>query len=62
MVQLNPVSAFGARKIPVPYDGNFSPKCPYKWEAPLVYPSPQGPHIQILEPPGMHLNELFRAP
>ena len=31
-------------------------------EAPLVYPSPQEPHIQILEPPGMHLNELFRAP
>ena len=40
----------------------FSPKFPYKWEAPLVYPSPQEPHIQILEPPGMHLKELFRAP
>ena len=62
MVQLNPVPAFGARKIPVSYDGNFSPKFPYKWEAPLVYPSPQEPHIQILEPPGMHLKELFRAP
>ena len=26
MVQLNPVPVFGAKKIPVPFDGNFSPK------------------------------------
>ena len=24
------------KKIPVPFDGNFSPKCPYKWWALLV--------------------------
>ena len=26
MVQLNPVPVFGAKKIPVPFDGSFSPK------------------------------------
>ena len=31
MVQLNPVSVFGAKKIPVPLDGNFSLKFPYNW-------------------------------
>ena len=31
MVQLNPVPVFGAKKIPVPFDGNFSPKFPNKW-------------------------------
>ena len=31
MVQLNPVPVFGAKKIPVPFDGNISPKFPYKW-------------------------------
>ena len=25
MVQLNPVPVFGAKKKPVPFDGNFSP-------------------------------------
>ena len=25
MVQLNPVPVFGAKKIPLPFDGNFSP-------------------------------------
>ena len=25
MVQLNPVPVFGSKKIPVPFDGNFSP-------------------------------------
>ena len=31
MIQLNPVPIFGAKKIPVLFDGNFSPKFPYKW-------------------------------
>ena len=31
MLQLNPVPVFGAKKIPVPFDGNFSPKFPYIW-------------------------------
>ena len=31
MVQLNPVPVFGAKQIPVPLDGHFSPKFPYKW-------------------------------
>ena len=32
MVQLNPVPVFGAKKKKtVPFDGNFSPKFPYKW-------------------------------
>ena len=26
-----PVPVLGAKKIPVPFDGNFSPKFPYKW-------------------------------
>ena len=30
MVQLNPVPVFGAKKIPVPFDGNVSPKFPHK--------------------------------
>ena len=30
MVQLNPVSVFGAKKNPLPFDRNFSPKFPYK--------------------------------
>ena len=30
MVQLNPVPVSGAKKIPVPFDGNFSPKFPHK--------------------------------
>jgi len=30
MVQLNPVPVFGAKKIPVAFDENFSPKFPYK--------------------------------
>ena len=30
MIQLNPVPIFGAKKIPVLFDGNFSPKFPYK--------------------------------
>ena len=30
-VQLNPVPVFGAKKILEPFDGNFSPKFPYKW-------------------------------
>ena len=31
MVQLNPVLVFGAKKkIAIPFDGNFSPKFPYK--------------------------------
>ena len=24
-------SCFGVKKIPVPFDGNFSPKFPYQW-------------------------------
>ena len=32
MEQLNPVPVFGAPpKILVSFDGNFSPKFPYKW-------------------------------
>ena len=31
MVQLNHVPVFGAKKTPVAFDGNFSPKFPYKW-------------------------------
>ena len=31
MVQLNPVPVFVEEKIPVPFDGNLSPKFPYKW-------------------------------
>ena len=31
MVQLNPVPVFGAKKIPVPFDGKVSLKFPYKW-------------------------------
>ena len=31
MVQLNLVPVFGAKKIPVPFDGNFPPKFPCKW-------------------------------
>ena len=27
----NPVPVFGPKKIPVPFDGNFSPKFPYKY-------------------------------
>ena len=30
-VTQNPVPAFGAPKNTVPFDGNFSPKFPYKW-------------------------------
>ena len=33
MVQLNPVPVFGAKKIPVPFEGNFPPKFPCKWSA-----------------------------
>ena len=30
--QLNPVPVFADKnKIPATFDGNFSPKCPYKW-------------------------------
>ena len=32
MVQLNPVPVFGAKKIPVPFDGSFLPKFLYKWQ------------------------------
>ena len=32
MVQLNSVPVFGAKKIPVPFDGNFPPKFSCKWE------------------------------
>ena len=32
MVQLNPVPVFGAKKIPVPFEGN-PPKFPCKWSA-----------------------------
>ena len=31
MVQLNPVPVFGAKKIPVPFDGNFPLKFSCKW-------------------------------
>ena len=31
VAQLNPVPVFGAKKIPVTFDGNFSPKFLYKW-------------------------------
>ena len=32
VMELNHVPVFGAqKKIPVPFDGNFSPKFPYKW-------------------------------
>ena len=31
MVQLNHVPVFGAKKTPVAFDGNFSPKFSYKW-------------------------------
>ena len=31
MVQLNPVPVFGIKKIPVPFEGKFLPKFPYKW-------------------------------
>ena len=30
-VQLNPVPVYGAKKVLEPFDGNFSPKFPYKW-------------------------------
>ena len=33
MVQLNPVPVFGTKKILVPFNGKFSPKFPYKWQA-----------------------------